>query len=63
MTNSQLEMAIADVREMLAEVYNDHAEMKEKVRELRVRAGLEVAEIPVSGPEINTQSHNTCGMT
>ncbi len=57
MTNLQLEMAIQDVREQLNEVFNEHEELKEKVRELRQKAGLE----PVSSPEIDTHTHNTCG--
>lgn len=56
MTNSQLEMAIQDLREMLNGVFNDHEQMKEQLLELRVKAGLE----PVSGQEIDTQAHNTC---
>ncbi len=62
MTNLQLEMAIADVREQLNEVFNEHAELRTKVRQLRVLAGLETAENPVSSPEIDTHTHNTCGI-
>lgn len=49
MNASQLTEAVQDIREMLNEVYNEHAEMKAKIHELRVIAGLES---PLKEPEI-----------
>lgn len=54
MSNAQLEAAIGDLRETLNGVYNEQEELKEKVRELRIRAGLEVAEKPGSSPKSDT---------
>jgi regulator of replication initiation timing len=44
MTNAQLEEAIGDMREMLNEIYNEQAEMKVRVKQLRALAGLETVE-------------------
>lgn len=43
MNDGQFEAALQDLREMLNEVYNAQAEMKESIRELRFKAGLSTA--------------------
>lgn len=52
-------MAIQDLRETVNEVFNEHTFLKDKVRELRILAGLETTESGVSGQEINTHTDKT----